>query len=181
VPRKIFIESKPVSISFGQYYHSYLVYEDEEGNEFVIRGGPAVDNPKDFGSIITEPGIAMDKSEDKRSKSEREIRGQREIDLGGRDASDVWEQMKEVAGRIPDKNYSYIPIGIEDNEYLGKYYDSAIARNSNSATSFILKSVGIDSATHLPLNATWEDLPGFDDPLPNFDNDDYYGLPLEWR
>ena len=43
----IFIESKPVdfgSISTGKD-HLYLVFQDSDGSETVIRGGPDTNNP----------------------------------------------------------------------------------------------------------------------------------------
>jgi hypothetical protein len=39
---EIRIESKPVYLGLG-YRHAYLVYVDDLGNEFVIRGGPQYD------------------------------------------------------------------------------------------------------------------------------------------
>ena len=56
----ISIESKPVI--FG-YENLYLVYMN--GNEFVIRGGPGADVPP-FGYIVTESGVLIGESEDRR-------------------------------------------------------------------------------------------------------------------
>jgi hypothetical protein len=185
MPGKIFIEAKPIPYLFGMYYHSYLVYENETGEEFIIRGGPQYNGNVggrqwgEYGKIVMEAGTPIKQSEDYRGKSEIESRGRKEIDLGGRDASSIWEQMKETAQKV-DYKYDYQLASAEDSLAGSMFADSFISRNSNSATSFILKSAGIDTASHLPLNATQEDLPGFDDPLPDFDNDDFYTLPLGW-
>lgn len=46
---KISIESKPVAIGLD---HLYLVFENDFGEEFVIRGGPENDSPLNFGEIV---------------------------------------------------------------------------------------------------------------------------------
>ena len=78
---EIRIESKPV---LG-FYHAYLVYVSDSGNESVIRGGPLFGFPP-FGPIIVEVGTAMADSEDNRPVADRALHGSTVLNLGGRDA-----------------------------------------------------------------------------------------------
>lgn len=164
---KIYIESKPVASGLALGYdHAYLVYENAQGEEFVIRGGPATHFPS-FGSIITEAGVPMSQSADRRSKSEAASRGRKELDLGGRDAEQVWEQMKEEAQHIQNKNYEYTLPDWDGN-----------AHNSNTTISSILNSLGLDIGNSIPFNTGAGDLAGSGDRLPPYDNDDAYTLPI---
>lgn len=95
---EIRVESKsvndPIFSSDTGYDHLYLGFVDNDGSEFVIGGGPANDNPMDFGPITIEVGSDMDPTttEDFRPNTSeaRAIRGSTVLDLGGRDASAVW-------------------------------------------------------------------------------------------
>lgn len=140
---EIRIEGNVVNFEFVDTFfdHLYLVYVDDMGSEFVIRGGPTeydlsnnLPGNSPFGPIKTESGFAMDMSEDARELSQREAFGSRIIDLGGRDATTVWEAMKQTANLIGSSSTDYF----------------ALDQNSNSTIASVLHSVGISISTTLP-------------------------------
>jgi len=152
---KIFIESKPTPIPW--YDHTYLVYQDDFGNEFIIRGGPA-DNATifDFGDIEIKNNIPLVGSDDARGGDSTTQRGQVELDLNGRSAEEVWLEMQETASNIES---AQIPYGKMDD-------------NSNSVIRTILEHNGIEPT--LPLNASESSIPGWDDlldPTPDIDSE----------
>ena len=142
---KIFIESKQTPLKIWD--HTYIVYEDNDGNEFVIRGGPETDNPIDFGDIEMEIGEPIENSEDARDGDTTFQRGQTELDLHGRNAEDVWRDMQKTARQIQEGDIEY--GGFDDN--------------SNSTTRAILERNGITPI--LPHNTTESDVPGWDDAI----------------
>ncbi len=140
---KISIESREI---FAGQDHLYLIFQDSAGLEFVIRGGPEDNNPLDFGDIVTDVNVPIAESEDARGNDTPVERGNRELDLGGRTAEDVWEIMKQQATNINN-------AGID--------YDIIIsAQNSNSTIASVLNSIGIAVASNIPLNTDANDLPG---------------------
>jgi hypothetical protein len=98
---KIFIEYKDFFAIGG---HLYLVFQDNGGAEFVIIGG----NPLSTGTIIMEVSVPIAQSDDYRGSETPQSRGQRELDLGGRTAEDVWDVMKQQATAIGSANLSFI-------------------------------------------------------------------------
>ena len=140
---KIGIESKPV---FAGGDHLYLVFQDNVGQEFVIRGGPESNNPLDFGDIVTEVNVPIAQSEDARVNDTLSERGHLELDLGVRRAEDVWEVMKQQAINIHNAEIDYDAV--------------FSAQNSNSTIASVLNSVGIAAASNIPLNTKAEDVPG---------------------
>lgn len=160
---KISIESKPIAFGFD---HLYLVFENDAGSEFVIRGGPensdlldAPDlldpldplDPVDFGNIITEINVPINESEDARGSDTMVARGNRELDLGGRRPEDVWTIMIQQATSIQNALIDYEPI--------------VSAQNSNSTIASVLNSVGIAVESNIPLNTEASDLPGINNLL----------------
>ena len=132
---EIRIEGKPV---FGTGDHLYLVFADDSGAEFVIRGGP---QPGTLAGdpITVEVGVPMGDSEengsaDYRPIEDREARGSRIIGLEGRDASEVWNIMLQQAQQIAAHQYNY----------------NLTSQNSNSTVSSVLHAVGINVETILP-------------------------------
>lgn len=103
---RIFIESRPVGV-FSWWDHTYLVYQDDNGRETVIRGGPSEPAPF-FGEIILEINVPIETSSDSRGEETTpEDRGQVELDLGNRSAEDVWSDMQEAGRRIHDAGIDY--------------------------------------------------------------------------
>ena len=137
---KIFIESKPVR--FTGKDHLYLVYQDDNGNETVIRGGPERPPPF-FGEIVLQIDIPIEQSEDAREGKTAEERGQRELDLDGRSAEAVWLEMQRVAQKIQKATTDYDVLG----------------DNSNRVIRTLLKATCVPSI--LPGNTTAGDVPGW--------------------
>jgi Ca2+-binding RTX toxin-like protein len=140
----ISIESKPVSVT--GLNHLYLVFQNDFGKEFVIRGGPQNDTAPIFGPIVLEVNEPIESSEDNRGALTPADRGHLEINLGERSAESVWKIMMQQAINIYSANLDY---------------NATIApQNSNSAVASILNSVGIDIADTIPLNTIAANLPG---------------------
>lgn len=153
---KIYIESRLAALSiegegFDPKYHLYLVYEDDNGNEFVIRGGSSWREGDDIQNetIVVEAGVPIEDSLDDRGVLPPIARRQVEIDLGGRDAEDVWEIMVQQANNINDEELTY---------------DSA-TQNSNSVVASVLAAIGIDIVDTLPKNTEADDYPAIDNLL----------------
>jgi hypothetical protein len=142
---QIFVESKPIPPT--TYDHTYLVYRDNNGNEFVIRGGPEgiIGN---FGNIEVQINKPIEQSKDARKGDTPAERGQKELDLHGRSAEDVWRDMQVTAKQIQDQGIKY--DGFDDN--------------SNSTARTIMERNGVTPT--LPNNTTESDSPGWDDKLP---------------
>ncbi|HNO76411.1 MAG TPA: hypothetical protein PKG49_12675 [Nitrosomonas mobilis] len=140
---KISIESKEI---FAGQDHLYLIFQDAAGQEFVIRSGPENNNPLDFGDIVAAVNVPIAESEDARGNNTPAERGNRELDLGGRAAEDVWEIMKQQATNINN-------AGIDYDIFIS-------AQNSNSTIASVLNSIGIAVASNIPLNTEANDLPG---------------------
>ena len=163
------IEGKRILDDFGRLDpldvdHLYLVYRDNSGSEFVIRGGPEKDGIK-FGlsSIDTQINIPINNSKDSRIIKDDngnikhidtpEDRGSQVLDLNGRDAGDVWRVMQALARLIDKAEINYDLTG----------------PNSNSFVASMLEFMGIDVHANLPkvegVNGNWflDSWPGIDD------------------
>ncbi len=118
--------------------HLYLVYVDDKGEEYVVRGGKSVMT----GIIELEINRPIENSEDKRVKKRnweeipvsREDRGSMVLDLGGRDASAVWQQILAYAQKIDDAKIGYNSFG----------------PNSNTVIIALLNHVGVTNLKLLP-------------------------------
>jgi Ca2+-binding RTX toxin-like protein len=139
---EIRIEGKPVPGPIPGD-HLYFVGVDENGNEFVIRGGPSDDVPP-FEFIETEKGIPIEESEDYRPIEDRDARGSEVLDFGTQDVNEVWDKMKDAADKVERYKMNYDTLGT----------------NSATAGAIVLSSVGIDIKDVLP------DQPGQNDTYP---------------
>jgi hypothetical protein len=116
--------------------HLYLVFVDDDGHEYVIRGGPTPGwNYPVFGSIVLEPGTLLSAGEDSRLPEQRHLFGSTVIDLEGRDAHKVWAQMIQHAHGIASANLPYDIVGQ--------------MQNSNSVVASVLHSAGIEAAPYV--------------------------------
>ncbi len=148
---KIFIESKDIFSSILLFEHLYLVYQNDNGQEFVIRGGPETDNPSDFGSVIMELSLPIEQSEDARVDEDGNPlspsdRNSRELDLANRSAEDVWNIMTQQATQIQNAALDY----------------EVLSLNSNSVISSVLESVGFNPFFNLPIGKGTSNFPGVD-------------------
>lgn len=123
--------------------HIYIVYTDDLGNEFVVRGGPSgPTGPFNLGlrTIVTEVGVPIAQSVDARfdPRSGQSLtpadRGSKELDLGGRRAEDVWNLILQQATNLNNSGITY----------------NISTRNSNSVAAEILATVDINLAQNLP-------------------------------
>ena len=104
---RLLIESKPVA-QISPWGHLYLVYQNNEGEEFVLRGGSSISLTT--GKIVVEMGIPIKDSHDKRQDINGNPltpadRGSRELDLGGRHVEDVWALMLQQTQTIADVRF----------------------------------------------------------------------------
>lgn len=138
---EIRIEGKPISGPTGNLAgHAYLVFVDDDGTEYVIRGGPDQQHPIGpdglFGNITMTVDTLLSESLDARDVSSRSEHGSTILDLHGRDAHEVWEEMIEHAQQIANAGLPY-------NLFLGEV-ENGFEQNSNSVVASVLYSVGID-------------------------------------
>jgi Ca2+-binding RTX toxin-like protein len=153
MPSVIAIEAKPVEfegIDSG-YLHLYLVktVTDEQGrvvSEKVIRGTAG-----SGGDLETLAGSNLATSPDRRGSDTLEERHRTVLDLGTRDASDVWRVMVQHASNIEKADLRY-SIDIF-REFSGGDL------NSNSVVASVLHSAGIDWTTSLPSDVSRSDAP----------------------
>lgn len=132
----IYIESKPIPIPvLGLIYdHLYLVYKDDAGSEYIIRGGPQ-SNSLPFGNLVTQVNVAIESSLDARNGANPvSDRGQIQIDLGARSAADVWGIMQQIASQAQGAALTY----------------DADSQNSNSLISAVLHGIGVDVYNNFP-------------------------------
>ena len=129
---EIRIESKPTLV-FGR--HLYLVLVTDDGQEFVIRGGPERDEFRNYGDIVTVADVPLMLSEDARAISERAERGSTVLDLGGRDPLAVWEVMAQSARQA----------GASEADY------DLLKQNSNSVVASAMHAVGLNIEDYTPI------------------------------
>lgn len=142
---KLSIEGKPVYTITGfpplpAGGHLYLVYQNDNGEEFVLRGGPTPTNSEDvFGPVLVSPDLPIWDSADKRIDNgyavTAEERGNITLSLDGRNVEDVWNLMIQFGNSINEQQFPYNPI----NGY-----------NSNTVIANLLYLVGIDVNQVLP-------------------------------
>lgn len=132
---RILIEGTPVALYSGSGSggislsgHLLLIYQDDAGNEFVVRGGPTRGGDPDYGPLIIEQNVPIANSIDERVDSDGNpvtaaSRGSREIPLGERKAEDVWNLILQHAKNINDQSFLYNPTGSNSNGTVGNLLD----------------------------------------------------------
>jgi Ca2+-binding RTX toxin-like protein len=135
----LFVEGRPVG-DFGGILadHAYIVYQDDDGIEFVIRGGPSGENGD--GIIQIQNRLELDASLDKRGLDDTpESRGQTLIPLtDGRSATAVYDLLLQLSDQIRDAQIDYVFNG----------------PNSNSVVATLLQMVGISFDSVRPASGT---------------------------
>lgn len=132
--------------------HLYLVYQDDNQQEFVIRGGPFNDDLSEH--ISMELGIPISDSEDFRPDTGPSLieRGSFVLDLNGRNPSAVWNNLLTEATKIDSAKIDYTVLG----------------PNSNTVVVALLQQVGIEvdnlpQATNITGNLFVGQYPGVED------------------
>ncbi|MGO4523523.1 hypothetical protein AB4097_01530 [Microvirga sp. 2MCAF35] len=153
MPTVIAIEAKPLefqAINSG-FFHLYLVKTQTDAagrvvSEKVIRG-----SLEGFGELGTIASADLASSPDRRGSDTPQERHRTPLDLGSRNANDVWKVMVQHASNI-DK--------------AGLHYSADIFQqfpggdlNSNSVVASVLNSVGLDWAKSLPLGVSRSEAP----------------------
>jgi hypothetical protein len=150
----IAIEAKPVEfegINSG-FLHLYLVktVTDEQGrvvSEKVIRGN----EPGSGGDLETLVDANLATSPDRRGSDTAEDRHREILDLGTRDANDVWKVMVQHANNIEKADLDY---SIDIFREL-----PGADLNSNSVVASVLNSVGLNLRTSFPDGVSRSDAP----------------------
>lgn len=104
----------------------YLVYRDDSGVEYVIRGG------KQSGQLVMYTGGLLQDSVDARGGDTPADRGSKLVKLsGGIDEEDAWAIMNKFAETIEDQGLLY------SNFLPGRF-------NANAAITTLLRFIGVD-------------------------------------
>jgi Ca2+-binding RTX toxin-like protein len=140
---KISIEGKKITglVPFG---HLYLVYEDDAGREYVLRGGPELDGDPSYGHLVVtgwNQNVLLEDSFDKRLDASDnpvtpEQRGQIVL-FSGLDVDATWNLMKLYAEQIRNAELPYDASGW-------------IGWNSNSLVGALLNLVGLNVDNFIP-------------------------------
>jgi Ca2+-binding RTX toxin-like protein len=153
MPTVIAIEAKPVEFEGldSGFLHLYLVktVTDEQGrviSEKVIRGTAGSN-----GDLETLVDANLATSPDRRGSDTPAERHRKVLDLGTRDANDVWHVMVQHASNIEKADLSY-SVDIFREISGGDL-------NSNSVVASVLHSVGLNLSTSLPVGVTRSDAP----------------------
>ena len=155
MPSVIAIEAKPVEfegVDTG-FLHLYLVkiVTDAQGrivSEKVIRGTDGSN-----GDLETLANVDLASSPDRRGSDTPQERHQTLLNLGGRNADDVWKIMVQHANNIERADLSY---SIDINQEL-----PGPDLNSNSVVASVLHSAAIDWTDSLPNSVSRSDVPLF--------------------
>jgi hypothetical protein len=153
MPTVIAIEAKPVEfedLDTG-FLHLYLVktVTDDQGrvvSEKVIRGTAGSN-----GDLETLADADLATSPDRRGSDTPEERHSKVLNLGTRDANDVWQIMVQHANNIENADLDY-SIDIFE-EVPGRDL------NSNSVVASVLHSVGLNLSTSFPDGVSRSDAP----------------------
>jgi Ca2+-binding RTX toxin-like protein len=153
MPSVIAIEAKPVEFQGlnSGFLHLYLVktVTDEQGrviSEKVIRGTAGSN-----GDLETLADANLAASPDRRGSDTPEERRRKVLDLGNRDADDVWQIMVQHANNIERADLDY---SVDIFRQL-----SGGDLNSNSVVASVLHSAGLNLSTSLPVGVTRSDAP----------------------
>ena len=137
----LLIESR--TVRFGGFIpviaqHLYLIYQDDKGKEYTIRGGPEnegdLSNLLRTGDISVQNGILLEDSRDARKTQSPSQRNQKIVDLGSREAKEVWGILMQHAQNIHDSGLDY----------------QLLSQNSNSTIASVLNAVGINIFKNMP-------------------------------
>ncbi|WP_404290613.1 calcium-binding protein [Microvirga sp. RSM25] len=153
MPTVIAIEAKPVEFEGldSGFLHLYLVktVTDDQGrvvSEKVIRGTAGSN-----GDLETLVDANLATSPDRRGSDTHEERHRKVLDLGTRDADDVWQIMVQHANNIEKADLDY-SVDILKEVSGGDL-------NSNSVVASVLHSVGLNLSTSLPVGVSRSDAP----------------------
>lgn len=155
MPTVIAIEAKLLEVQGinAGFHHLYLVKTetDDAGrviSEKVIRGTLGGN-----GELETLADANLATSPDARGSDTLVDRHRKVLDLGGRDAEDVWKVMVKHAQNIDRANLDY------SVDILGRFDGDDL--NSNSVVASVMHSVGINWSTNYPFGISRSEAPLF--------------------
>jgi Ca2+-binding RTX toxin-like protein len=153
MPTVIAIEAKPVDFQGidSDFLHLYLVKTvmDEQGrvvSEKVIRGTAGSN-----GDLETLAGSNLATSPDRRGSDTTQERHREVLDLGTRNADDVWQIMVQHANNIEKADLDY------SVDIFQRFPGGDL--NSNSVVASVLHSVGLNLTTSFPDGVSRSDAP----------------------
>ncbi len=153
MPTAIAIEAKPVELRGIEtgFFHLYLVetVTDDQGrvlSEKVIRGSLGGD-----GKLETLADVNLASSPDRRGSDTPAERHRTVLDLGTRNADDVWNVMVQHAVNIDKAHLDY---GFD----VFRAFPGGDV-NSNSVVASVLHTVGIDWTKSLPVGISKSEVP----------------------
>ena len=175
--RGLYIELKPAPLDeigsqkVHDFMHSYLVYRDGKGGEFVVRGGPSgfskQMNPEEVrenlkfgpgGKIEVQAGIPLDKSKDAYKHDETpQDRHATKLDIGDRDPEKVFDQMVRKGQEVNDLNVDYDLNAIKGLD--------GPDQNSNSLIRELLEDAKIPPESAIPEKIDRARIRGFENNL----------------
>lgn len=145
MPTVIAIEAKPLGVGDlnSEFHHLYLVktVTDSQGrvlSEKVIRGSFGPD-----GSLGALANVDLAFSPDRRGSDTSQERHRTLLDLGGRNAEDVWKVMVQHAVNI---DATHLPYSFD----IYRQFPGGDL-NSNSVVASVLHSVGINWSATYPI------------------------------
>jgi Ca2+-binding RTX toxin-like protein len=153
LPTRIAIEARPLDIGGinSGFVHLYLVKTETDSrgrvlSEKVIRG--SLESGDDLGALAN---VDLASSPDRRGSDRPAERHRTFLDLGGRNADDVWKVMAQHALNI---DRAELPYSFDIFRQL-----PGADLNSNSVIASVLHSVGIDWSASLPAGISRSEAP----------------------
>ncbi|MEZ5716444.1 MAG: calcium-binding protein [Paracoccaceae bacterium] len=133
---QLFVEARIVVFSGISALHSYIVYRDDLGQEWVIGGTSGGPGGGTFGTIDIYYDLLLEESGDARGSDTPADRGQVELTFPpGVDAADMYAILLQLAAQIEGQAITYDPLN----------------DNSNSVTATLLQLAGIGFADVEPV------------------------------
>ncbi|MDQ2090605.1 calcium-binding protein [Marimonas arenosa] len=124
----LYIEARVIEVGGVTALHSYVVYQEDSGTEWVIGGVSGGPGGGTFGTIDVYYDILLEDSIDARGDDTPEDRGQVELVFpAGVSADDVYLLLLQLAVLIDAEGIDYYPL----------------TDNSNSVTATLLQLVGL--------------------------------------
>ena len=135
--------------AFAVAGHLLIVFTDDTPQEFVIRAGPEFSDEDNFGRLIVDIDPLATSVDSRTNPFTGETltaaeRGNVQLDLGERDANDVFDILQRNAQIISEANLLYNPTNFPGFGNGGPLY------NSNGFVGNLLRTIGIDISDVTP-------------------------------
>jgi Ca2+-binding RTX toxin-like protein len=124
---QIFIEARTATflgVPVSQK-HLYLVYRDDGGSEWVIRGGPDGIGDLFGGDFLFEINREIDLSSDARGSDTPADRFSTELIIPGKSGDEIWAIMVKYALLLDEVDYPYHSLSTNSNALIGALITAA--------------------------------------------------------